>query len=106
MKLEGRGDFIQGMYGNLVIQPIIEQNGEFQKMGLDLIYNLFLDLQTITEDFYIIHHPDGELKIPAPIIFDTSKPLRLKNKGFPNGDMYVKLNVRFDKSNQTEKVGN
>lgn len=106
MKLEGRGDFIQGMYGNLVIQPIIEQNGEFQKMGSDLIYNLFLDLQTITEDFYIIHHPDGELKIPAPIIFDTSKPLRLKNKGFPNGDMYVKLNVRFDKSNQTEKVGN
>lgn len=102
MKLEGKGDFIQGMYGNLVIQPVIDQNGDYQKMGNDLIYNLYLDLKSIKEDFYIVPHPDGELKIPAPVIFDTTKPLRLKNKGFPNGDMYVKLNVKFDKSKQTD----
>jgi hypothetical protein len=30
--------------------------------------------------------------------FDTSKPLRLRGKGYPGGDMFVKLHVKFDKS--------
>jgi molecular chaperone DnaJ len=105
-KMEGIGDFVQGMYGNLVVQVVMEQDGVFQKIGNDLIYNLFLDLKGLKEDFYIVPHPDGELKIPAPIVFDTTKPLRLKNKGFPQGDMYVKLHVRFDKSKQTDDVVN
>ena len=44
----------------------------------------------------------GELKIGAPQIIDTNKPLRLKNKGFPGGDMYVKINVVYDKSKQVD----
>jgi molecular chaperone DnaJ len=98
MKLEGKGDFIQGMYGDLVLQTTMQQDGEFQKMGNDLIFNLNLDLNTIRDEFFQIPHPDGELKIASPQIVDTSKPLRLKNKGFPGGDMYVKLNVVYDKS--------
>jgi hypothetical protein len=30
--------------------------------------------------------------------FDTSKPLRLRNKGYSGGDMFVKLNVKFDRT--------
>jgi hypothetical protein len=35
----------------------------------------------------------------APKIFDSSKPLRLRGKGYPGGDMYVKLNVKFERTN-------
>ena len=98
MKLEGKGDFIQGMYGDLVIQTVMQNEDDFQKMGSDLIYNLTLDLDTIKEEFFQIPHPDGELKIASPQVVDTNKPLRLKNKGFPGGDMYVKMNVVYDKS--------
>jgi molecular chaperone DnaJ len=98
MKLEGKGDFIQGMYGDLIIQTVMQEESGFQKMGSDLIYNMTLNLETIKEDFFQIPHPDGELKIASPQIVDTNKPLRLKNKGFPGGDMYVKLNVVYDKS--------
>jgi hypothetical protein len=35
--------------------------------------------------------------LSQPKIFDTSKPLRLKGKGYNGGDMYVKLNVRFER---------
>jgi DnaJ-class molecular chaperone len=98
MKLEGKGDFIQGMYGDLIIQTVMQEESGFQKMGSDLIYNMTLNLETIKEDFFQIPHPDGELKIASPQVVDTNKPLRLKNKGFPGGDMYVKLNVVYDKS--------
>ena len=33
-----------------------------------------------------------------PIDFDSSKPLRLKGKGYSGGDMYVRLHVKFDRS--------
>jgi hypothetical protein len=33
----------------------------------------------------------------SPRLFDTSRPLRLKGKGYNGGDMYVKLNVKFEK---------
>jgi len=29
--------------------------------------------------------------------FDTSKPLRLRGKGYPGGDMFIKLNVKFNR---------
>ena len=64
-----------------------------------------LDLRNLEDEFYHIPHPDGELKIQSPNDFDTTKPLRLKNKGFIGGDMYVKLNVRFQKSKKTDNVG-
>jgi DnaJ-class molecular chaperone len=51
-------------------------------------------------DSFEIPHPDGKLAIKMPDEFDTTKPLRLKSKGFRNnglGDMYVRLNVRFKK---------
>jgi hypothetical protein len=44
-----------------------------------------------------VPHPDGELMLSQPKIFDTSKPLRLRGKGYNGGDMYVKLNVRFER---------
>jgi hypothetical protein len=40
------------------------------------------------------------MSVKFPKLFDTSKPLRVKNKGFktqPQGDLIVNLIVRFTK---------
>ena len=97
LKLASLGDFRNGEYGDLVIQiSMVNQDG-FEKMNNDLIYNLFLNLQEIQDDKFTIPHPNGELVVNAFPIFDSSKPLRLKGKGFNDGDMYVKLNVKFNR---------
>lgn len=97
-KIPQKGDFYNGFYGDLIVQANMESNGDFQKIGNDLIYNLYLGHKDLLQDHFMIPHPEGELKVPAPQIFDTNRPLRLKGKGYFTGDMYVKLNVRFDKS--------
>lgn len=97
-KMDQKGDFQQGMYGDLVLKIEVIDSDGYQKMGDDLIYNLMLDYKSLTEEYYTIPHPDGELKINAPSVFDSSIPLRLKGKGFNGGNMYVKLNVKFDRS--------
>jgi DnaJ-class molecular chaperone len=76
----------------------LEPKDGFEKMNSDLIYSLFLDLDGLTRDKFLIPHPDGELQVPAPKSFDTSKPLRLRGKGFSGGDMYIKLHVKFDRT--------
>ena len=97
LKLANLGDFKNGEYGDLVIQiEMVNQDG-YEKMNNDLIYNLFLDLEQIQQDKFTIPHPNGDLIMNALPIFDTSKPLRLKGKGYNGGDMYVKLNVKFNR---------
>ena len=54
-------------------------------------------MEEIKKDVYKIPHPLGDINVSAPDIFDTSKPLRLKGKGYNGGDMYLKLNVRFNR---------
>lgn len=98
LKLVDLGDFKNGEYGDLIIQiELVAQDG-FEKMNNDLIYSLVLDLEQIQSDKYTIPHPNGDLNMVAPKIFDTSKPLRLRGKGYPGGDMYVKLNVKFERT--------
>ena len=97
VKVHTQGDFRSGDYGDLVIQVELEAKDNFEKINSDLVYTLFLDLESLKLEKYIIPHPDGELSVPAPKSFDTSKPLRLRGKGFSGGDMYVKLHVKFDR---------
>jgi molecular chaperone DnaJ len=97
IRVDGGGDFKNGIYGDLIIQiQIISFNG-FEKIGKDLIYNLFLNYQETLQDKFTIPHPDGEIIISSPKVFDTSKPLRIRGKGYNGGDMYIKLNVRFER---------
>jgi molecular chaperone DnaJ len=98
LKLESFGDFTNGEYGDLVVQIQMNKTDEFEKMNNDLIYNIYLSYDDLKKDKYSIPHPDGELNVSAPKLFDTSKPLRLKGKGYQGGDMYIKLNVRFEMS--------
>jgi molecular chaperone DnaJ len=97
LKLQDLGDFRNGEYGDLVVQVEVVNKDGFEKFNNDLVYNLFLNLDEIQKDKFLIPHPDGDLNMEAPKIFDTSKPLRLRGKGYFGGDMYVKLNVKFER---------
>lgn len=98
LKVENAGDFKNGEYGNLVIQIVVIPHDGYEKINNDLIYNLFLNFEDLKKDKYNIPHPDGDLRIDAPKMFDTSKPLRLRGKGYNGGDMYLKLNVKFERT--------
>lgn len=99
LRIENMGDFKNGDYGDLVIQIEMVPKDGYEKINNDLVYNLFLNLEQIKDDKYVVPHPDGDVSISAPKVFDTSKPLRLRNRGYNGGDMYVKLNVKFERNN-------
>jgi len=99
-KMQGKGDYHNNTYGNLIIKVKIIPNGDFQKNGNDLVYNLYLNYTQLLDKQINIPHPNGILSITLPEIFDTTKPLRVKYKGFKTemvGDMIINLNVRFNK---------
>jgi molecular chaperone DnaJ len=97
LKIVKSGDYRNGEYGDLILQIQMVPKDGYEKINNDLIYNLFLNLEEIKSDKFIIPHPDGDLQMASPKLFDTSKPLRLKSKGYNGGDMYVKLNVKFER---------
>lgn len=97
LKLENAGDFKNGDYGDLVIQIELISKDGYEKINNDLIYNLYLNLEETQQDKFLIPHPDGNLSMESPRMFDSSRPLRLKGKGYNGGDMYVKLNVKFER---------
>ena len=97
-KLQGSGDYHQGMYGNLVIKVNLVPENDFEKSGNDLIYNSYLTIKEIQKDSIEIPHPDGVLNIKLPNEFDTSRPLRVKSKGYGDGDMFIKLFVKVKRT--------
>jgi molecular chaperone DnaJ len=97
-RMESNGDFNRGDYGDLIIQLEMVNEDGFEKMNNNLVYNLYLNLDELLQEKFTIPHPDGELKITPPKLFDTSKPLRVKGKGYSGGDMYVNLEVRFERN--------
>jgi len=95
LKMHKLGDFDKHDFGDLILKIEVVETDGFSKVGNDLVYTHFLDDQEICNDKYIVPHPSGDLSIKALEVFDTSKPLRIKDKGYPGGDFYVKLEVRF-----------
>ena len=98
LRLQGKGDFHNGIYGNLVLRIKVSPENNFEKLGNDLVYNAFFDLESLKKDTLDVNHPKGNISVKLPIDFDTTKPLRVKSKGFNNvGDLFVKLNVKFSR---------
>ena len=99
LRLQDKGDYKDGMYGNLVLRIKVQEQNNFNKSGNDLIYNSYFDLKTLMLDTLDIPHPQGNLSVKLPKTFDTSKPLRVKSKGFyDKGDLFIKLFVKFDRN--------
>lgn len=96
LRIQEKGDYTNGIFGDLVIRIKLIHNPQFEKSGNDLIYNHFFDLESLKNDSIEVPHPEGKILVKLPLEFDTTRSLRVKGKGFMNqGDMYVKLHVRF-----------
>jgi DnaJ-class molecular chaperone len=87
------------MYGNLVIRVNIVPQDNFEKIGNDLVYNAYFNLEELNNDTFDIPHPSSTINISLPKEFDTSKPLRVRGKGFNGGDLFIKLFVKFTRTN-------
>ena len=100
IRMSNVGDFRNGRFGDLVVRiNLMEENGFF-KNGPHLMYNSYLKYEDLMKDEITIPHPDGELSIKLPKIMDTSKPLRVKGKGFKVdqiGDLLINQIVRFER---------
>ena len=100
IRMSNVGDFKNGRFGDLVIRVnLVEENGFF-KNGPHLIYNSYLNYEDLIKEDINIPHPDGELNIKLPKLFDSSKPLRVKSKGFKVGqigDLLINRIVRFER---------
>jgi len=107
-RLEGLGDYYQERgFGNLLIKINMTSDEQWEKMGNDLVYINVLDYDDLKKDDFNVPHPNGEMKLKFPEIFDTSTPLRVKGKGFhketPIGDLYVRSVVRFKRNFSKEE---
>lgn len=97
-KLKSQGDFFEGTYGDLILKIKLVSENNFEKSGNDLIYNLFYTLEDFKKVSVEIPHPDGSISISLPKEIDTSKPLRVKSKGFNLngiGDLFIRQYVKF-----------
>lgn len=98
LRLQGKGDYHRGTYGNLIVKINITPEGGFEKEGDSLIYYAIFGKNDLDKTTYTIPHPSGDLTINMPKTFNTLKPLRVKTKGFNGGDLYVNLVVQFERS--------
>jgi molecular chaperone DnaJ len=99
LRLSQRGDFTQGIYGDLVIRVRLQQDEHFEKIGNDLIYNHYFNYEELRLDSFEIPHPEGKLSVKMPDEFNSNRPLRIKGKGFLNqGDLFIKTHVKFKKN--------
>lgn len=101
LKLQNLGDYYKGRFGDLVLKVNLVPENNFEKINNDLVYNTFFNLDDLKKDDFKVPHPDGDLLLKFPKEFDTSKPLRVKGKGFKTnqfGDLFIRMNVRFNKN--------
>jgi len=102
LRIQTRGDFHDGSYGDLVLQINLQNHDNFEKEMNNLIYTATLNLEDVSKDTLDVPHPDGNLTVKMPDEFDSSIPMRIKGKGFRSthvGDLYVKLRVKFKRKN-------
>lgn len=100
LRLRELGDFKNGVYGDLIVRVKLYSQNDFEKFGNNLVYNLFLTLDQIQQDSFVVPHPDGDLNIKFPKKIDTSKPLRVKGKGYKLdfvGDLIINQFLKYDR---------
>jgi molecular chaperone DnaJ len=101
LRLGDMGDYVDGIYGDILVKIILTNENGFEKIGEHLIYNKFFKLEDFKKDSFVVPHPDGDISINFPKHIDTSKPLRVKGKGFkyPNviGDLLIRPYLKYDR---------
>jgi molecular chaperone DnaJ len=98
LRLQGQGDFRNGIYGDLILRIQVEKENNFEKFGNHLVYNSYFTLEDLKKESFEIPHPDGSMTIKFPKEMDTSKPLRVKGKGFKTengGDLMINQFLKY-----------
>jgi molecular chaperone DnaJ len=102
-RVEQGGDFSAGGYGNLLIKANMLKDSTWEKIGDDLIYHNYVDLEGLKKENVEVPHPDGKILVKYPETFDTSVPLRIRGKGYKRdrvGDMIIRNIVKFKREIQ------
>ena len=97
-RVQGRGDYYNGTYGNLILRVFVVPEKDFEKRENHLIYQASLNYEDLTKETLEIPHPKGTISVKIPEDFDNTKPLRVKTKGYQTeslGDLIIYLNVKF-----------
>jgi len=100
VRLQGMGDYRNGVYGDLIVRINVEPQNGFDKIDNHLIYNAFLNMEDLKNGNLMVPHPDGDLNLKLPKTVYTSRPLRVKSKGFKLetvGDLIVNQFVKFQR---------
>lgn len=98
LRLQGKGDFSKGDYGDLILRVKLRSDNNFEKIHNDLVYSLNLDMNSINQESITVPHPEGDITIKLPDEFETAIPLRVKQKGFKLnglGDLFIRINFKF-----------
>jgi molecular chaperone DnaJ len=100
-RLQGLGDFRNGVYGDLIVRIFMKNDGNFEKFANNLVYNKYFTLEELNRDNFDIPHPSGAIKISFPKNIDTSKPLRVKGKGYIidgiKGDLLINQFLKYSR---------
>jgi molecular chaperone DnaJ len=100
LRLQGLGDYRNGVYGDLIVRVELEKQNDFIKIGNNLVFDTYFTLDELKEETFKVPHPDGVLNLRLPKKIDTSKPLRVKGKGFKTdtiGDLIINQYVKFER---------
>jgi molecular chaperone DnaJ len=101
IKAKQMGDYHEGSFGDIIFKIKVNPQDGFDKANNDLVYNYQMSLDDFNKDTIDVPHPSGNLNIKLPEEIDTTKPLRVKGKGFRNdgiGDFYVNMYVKHKRS--------
>jgi molecular chaperone DnaJ len=101
LRMKGVGDFNEGLYGDLIIKVNLQPENNFDKYDNNLVYNKYFNINDFNGESFEIPHPDGTMKINFPKNIDTSKPLRVKGKGFRYngvGDLFINQYLKYEKT--------
>jgi DnaJ-class molecular chaperone len=92
-------DFFFNEYANFpTMKARFFNENNFEKFGSHLVYNAFLNLDDFQKGVFEVPHPEGKMNIKFPDNIDTSTPLRVKGKGFQQGDLLINQYLKYSKN--------
>lgn len=90
----GQGNQYKGKTGNILLRFIIEPQSGFTKEKDNLNCTVFLTLDNLKEENFIVKHPMGDIMVPFPINFSTAEKIEIPKKGFNSkGSLFIKCEV-------------
>lgn len=107
LKLQGKGDAPDrgsGPRGNAIIHIKELVHSKFRRENNNLIYDLYLGIcDMLLGCQVLIPYINGEVRVTVPPLMEDGHRLRLKGKGFKDGDMEVILKIYYPKTLSTNE---